>query len=287
MNNYKNNYFKLFFLSLLFPFMFVVSAHANNKPQKLVSVVKADYQIHQGKFSNSSAKQVFHRDFLVKKAFTSNNQKYYWLVSLKKHSEIGYINKRATATENQTKLLKVPYISQYKPVFAPWGCAATSMAMLLGSRGKHVDLKYAQNHLPMQPTPGGQKGNVYTGAGFGYVIKPGALANYAKKWSKNVYNISSAKLSVNNIKKYVQGGQPVLFYGFSSYQKPGDYVRNHCKVITGYKNHQFRVNDPLYYSKHAKAGAGGKNMKYDRGAIAWEPLSAFSKEYNRKAITIK
>ncbi|QJD73754.1 SLAP domain-containing protein [Lactobacillus acetotolerans] len=251
-------------------------------------VVKRGYNTYKGVFQNKkSANSHFHKPFNVKKTLSMNGNKYYWLTTTKKHKNLGYINKNALATPNQTKLINVPYVSQYKPVFTPWGCAGAAMTMLLRSQGKHVDLSYVQSHLPMQPTKGGQKGSVYTGVGFGYVIRPGALAKYARRWDKNVINISSSKLTVNDMKLYVQGGKPVLYYGFSSYQKPGDYHRNHCKVLTGYKNGEFRVNDPLYYSKSDGAGTGGKNMKYDRDAISWVPKSAIQSETNHEAITVK
>lgn len=251
-----------------------------------VTVVKKGYHFYKGQWTKqSSSTKKFHKTYYVTQKKQLNKRSYYALTSTKKHAKMGYINKNAVAKSNQTKLLKVPYISQYKPVFAPWGCAATSMAMLLRSRGIKVNLKYAQDHLPMMPTVGGQKGNVYTGVGFGHVIHPGALTTYAHHWSKKVHNISGS--TAKQMKLYVQGGQPVLFYGYSSYQKAGDHHRNHCKVITGYKNGKFRVNDPLYYSKHAGAGTGGKNMKYDHGAISWESMANLKKEYNKDALTIE
>lgn len=83
------------------------------------------------------------------------------------------------------RTLNVPYVSQYVPVFSPWGCAGASMTMLLRYKGKTVDLKYVQDNLPMYPNDkGGQKGNVYTGAGFGWVITPDSLANYAKNGTR-------------------------------------------------------------------------------------------------------
>ena len=206
-----------------------------------VSIVKKNYGIFQGNFEKKqSSTKYFHKTFNVNKSFTRNGKKYYW-INKKGKPAIGYINKNAVATTSQAKVLKVPYVSQYVPVKTPWGCAGASMSMLLGFQGQKITasfLKKVQNHLPMQPIKGGQKGNVYTGEGFGYVISPGALAKYARtyKTGKNVVNISSKKLTVGDLRMYVQGGKPVLYYGFSSYQKPGDKVRNHCKVITGDKN---------------------------------------------------
>lgn len=257
-----------------------------------VSIVKKNYGIFQGNFEKKqSSTKYFHKTFNVNKSFTRNGKKYYW-INKKGKPAIGYINKNAVATASQAKVLKVPYVSQYVPVKTPWGCAGASMSMLLGFQGQKITasfLKKVQNHLPMQPIKGGQKGNVYTGEGFGYVISPGALAKYARtyKTGKNVVNISSKKLTVGDLRMYVQGGKPVLYYGFSSYQKPGDKVRNHCKVITGYKNGKFLVFDPLYYSKNDGAGTGGKNMNYDHGAIAWLSKATVQKEFCHKAITIK
>jgi uncharacterized protein YvpB len=181
------------------------------------------------------------------------------------------------------RTLNVPYVSQYAPVFSPWGCAGASMTMLLRYKGKNVDLKYVQDNLPMYPKDkGGQKGNVYTGEGFGWVITPGSLANYAKRWYKNVSNISN--VSTQNLVDRIINGNPVLYYGYSSYQ--ANTIRNHCKVIAGYRDNQFLVYDPLYYSSSAKAGSGGPNKTYDRGAMAWVSITDFSKEWDGRAIGI-
>ncbi|BDR59950.1 C39 family peptidase [Lactobacillus xylocopicola] len=257
-----------------------------------VAIVKKNYGIYQGFFASKKTSQdYFHQTFNVNRTFTYNGKKYYW-INKKGSPAIGYLNKNAVATPNQAKLVDTPYVSQYAPVKAPWGCAGAAMAMLLGSQGQKITtglLQNIQNHLPMQPTKGGQKGNVYTGIGFGYVISPGALAKYARTYpqGKNIINVSSKKLTVNDLKMYVQGGKPVLYYGFSSYQKAGDNQRNHCKVITGYKQGKFLVYDPLYYSRNDGAGTGGKNMKYDHGAIAWVAKATIQKEFCHKALTIK
>ncbi|CAM3164841.1 Uncharacterized protein YvpB [Lactobacillus bombicola] len=257
-----------------------------------VAVIKKNYGVYQGLFENKkSSAKYFHQNFVVSHVSTHNGKKYYW-ISKKNQPAIGYINQNAVAKPNQSKLIKVPYVSQYVPVKTPWGCAGASMAMLLGSQGQEITtslLQKIQDNLPMQPIKGGQKGNVYTGVGFGYVIQPGALSKYARTFDKgkNVINISKKNLTLNDIKMYLQAGKPVLFYGFSSYQKPGDYVRNHCKVITGYRHGDFRVYDPLYYSRNDGAGSGGKNMAYDHGAIAWVPKAALQNEFCHKAITLK
>lgn len=180
----------------------------------------------------------------------------------------------------------VPYISQYTPVKAPWGCASASLAMLLGSKNIKPNLKTMQDKLPMYPSnPNGQKGNVYTGSGFGWVIKPNALAAYGKTYGGNTVDISGSN-TVQIINR-VLNGQPVLYYGYSSYQNNADKNRNHCKVIAGYNGGKFLVYDPLYYSSNAGAGSGGKNMLYDHGAKAWITMGQYNAEKDGRAITIQ
>ncbi|OJG57332.1 hypothetical protein RV07_GL003401 [Enterococcus malodoratus] len=180
----------------------------------------------------------------------------------------------------------VPYVSQYTPVKAPWGCASASLAMILGSKNIRPNLRTMQDRLPMYPSnPNGQKGNVYTGAGFDWVIKPNALAAYGKTYGGNTVDISGSN-TVQIINR-VLNGQPVLYYGFSSYQKNSDKNRNHAKVIAGYNNGKFLVYDPLYYSANAGAGSGGKNMLYDRGARAWVTMGQFNAERDGRAVTIQ
>ncbi|MCJ0590961.1 GBS Bsp-like repeat-containing protein, partial [Enterococcus cecorum] len=189
-----------------------------------------------------------------------------------------------TGTYNRIEMTNVPWISQYRPVFAPWGCASAAMAMLIESRGIHVDLKYAQDTLPMYPAnKDGQLGDVYTGAGFGFVIKPSGLVRHAHKWTNAVYDISGS--STQKIIDTILNGQPVLYYGFSGYQVPGDYNRNHCKVIVGYKDGKFKVHDPLYMRASDGPGSRGKNKTYSRGAIHWITVAQFNQEYAGNAIT--
>lgn len=192
----------------------------------------------------------------------------------------------AITAKSTNVINSVPYISQYTPVKAPWGCASASLAMLLGSKNIRPSLKTMQDKLPMYPSnPNGQKGNVYTGAGFGWVIKPNALAAYGKTYGGNTVDISGSN-TVQIINR-VLSGQPVLYYGYSSYQNNADKNRNHCKVIAGYNGGKFLVYDPLYYSSNAGAGSGGKNMLYDHGARAWITMGQFNAERDGRAITIQ
>ena len=217
-----------------------------------------------------------------------NNGKYsvHSYMTNNQNKDFGIIvgNVNFVGTYNRIEMTNVPWISQYKPVFAPWGCASAAMAMLIESRGIHVDLKDAQDTLPMYPAnKDGQLGNVYTGEGFGFVIKPSGLVRHAHKWTNAVYNISGS--STQQIIDTVLNGQPVLYYGFSGYQV--DNVRNHCKVIVGYKDGKFKVHDPLYMRASDGPGSRGTNKTYSRGAIHWITIAQFNQEYQGNAITIK
>ncbi len=189
--------------------------------------------------------------------------------------------------------LPVTYVSQYSPVMAPWGCASAALLMLLSYDGvstSGTQLKIMQDNLPMFPTDGGQKGNVYTGAGFGWVINSKDLTKYAQKWSSKVKDVSG--ISAEGIKKLVLGGHPVLYFGWSSYQNlNADKNRNHCKVIVGYKDGKFLTYDPLYWPNKPNAGQGGTretgvNNGYDLGAVHYATLDHFNAEYNGNAMTI-
>lgn len=172
-------------------------------------------------------------------------------------------------------LMNVPYISQYTPVKAPWGCASAALAMVLGANDIRPDLRTMQDNLPMYPAhPGGQKGNVYTGEGFGWVIKPEALAEYGRSFGGKTKAVTGEPTS--KIIDRILKGQPVLYYGYSSYQV--DNIRNHAKVIAGYKDGKFLVYDPLYYSMNAGPGSGGGHRLYDRGARAWITVAEFNAE---------
>lgn len=190
------------------------------------------------------------------------------------------------------------YTSQYFPVFAPWGCALAALSMLMkydhsfknvpgvNEQGK---LTYMQNNLPRNVATGGQDGNPYTGANFHRVILSYALMNYAHRLGDSrIKDVSG--ISLNNIKKLIFAGKPVLYYGYSSYDAAGS--RNHCKVIFGYstKSDKFLVHDPLYQAKRFYAGGGGRN-NYDLGPISWVPASHIKMEFayhnGNNALTIK
>lgn len=207
-----------------------------------------------------------------------------------KHTRYHVLKKNAKSREY--------YTSQYFPVFAPWGCASSSLSMLMKydhtfskvpGTGSKAELTYMQNHLPRNKATGGQDGNPYTGAGFTRVIQSYRLMKYAHQLGdKKIVDISG--VSLNNIKKLVLAGHPVLYYGYSSYDASG--YRNHCKAIFGYskKSNKFLVHDPLYQAKRFYKGGGGRNA-YDLGPISWVKASHINGEFayagGNNALTIR
>lgn len=184
----------------------------------------------------------------------------------------------------------VHYFSQYTPVFAPWGCAGASLAMLLSIKNVYPDLKDLIYNEPNvtgsrnQGWEGGQSGSVVSGIGFDHVIQPNALSRYGQMFYSGVRDISYTSLS--NIADVVRSGHPVIYYGWSAYDAGG--ARNHCKVILGYnaQNDTYHVYDPLYgYKNRWTANSTGHN-KYDLGYDAWVKASSIQSEMNGQAISI-
>lgn len=192
--------------------------------------------------------------------------------------------------DNSGVVSDVHYFSQYTPVFAPWGCAGASLAMLLSIRNVYPNLYDLIHNEPNvygsrnQGWAGGQSGNVVTGAGFDRVIQPNALSAYGRKFFSGVRDISYTNLS--NIARVVQSGHPVLYYGWSAYDAGGN--RNHCKIILGYnaRNNSFHVYDPLYgYRGRWTAHSTGGNA-YDLGYNAWVPAWHIQGEMSGQALSI-
>lgn len=259
-----------------------------HKTSQYVKVTKSNWSVWtEFDFkSGTSTKPLTKRIFKVKGWYQHyNGKKYYSLYDFSGKWQ-GYINAKGTkvTTLPKSKMLnQVPWVSQFVPYYTPKGCAGASMTMLLRSKGVNVSLKYVQDNLPMYPAvSGGQIGNPYSIYGFKRVIQPDALTNYAKRWYPYVRNITG--YTPAQIKKEVLSGHPVLYIGCSSYHRGGP-ARNHCKVITGYKNGKFRVYDPLYNTAFDKPMSQGLGV-YDRGPIHWVNAKQFKAEYVGKAIVI-
>ncbi|MCI6853255.1 C39 family peptidase [Limosilactobacillus vaginalis] len=154
------------------------------------------------------------------------------------------------------------------------GCSVFSLAMMLSPK-EYINTGYAINLLQYR-----QAGNVYNGAGFYLIIQPNSLVELAHHFDSSVRNISGS--SVQGIIDTINSGRPVLYYGYSRYERSYAH-HNHAKVIVGYQNGWFRVFDPCY--NYASQGSFGWNA-YDYGAKGWITTAQFAREYAGQAITV-
>ncbi|WP_267202223.1 KxYKxGKxW signal peptide domain-containing protein [Limosilactobacillus kribbianus] len=168
------------------------------------------------------------------------------------------------------------WYSQFTPAFYGEGCSVFSLAMLLSPK-EYINTNYALQLLSRR-----QSGNLVNGAGFSIIIQPNSLVELAHHFDPTVRNISGS--SVSDIINWVNAGHPVQYYGYSSYERSYAH-RNHNKVIVGYRNGYFRIYDPCYWSTADGWYSRGGNA-YDYGAMAWVPVSQFSREYAGQAITV-
>ena len=124
---------------------------------------------------------------------------------------------------------------------------------------------------------------MYNTGAFSGIIPAGALAWLAyKNIDSSVRDISGKDLS--QIASIVATGHPVLYYGFSSFERMYGN-RNHAKVIIGESNGYFHVLDPCYWGRGQGAHSMGGNA-YDTGADSWRSWGSVASEYNGSAITI-
>jgi uncharacterized protein YvpB/glucan-binding YG repeat protein len=169
----------------------------------------------------------------------------------------------------------VAYFSQFRPINAPEGCAAASLAMLLSIKNEWPSLSYLYNTLP-------QYGGVYSAANFRGILSIDSLAAYAQKFDSNIKNIKGA--SLGDLSNVVLSGHPVLYYGWSSYETVWT-GRNHAKLIIGAHNGYYHVIDPCYFYRSQRAYTMGDN-RYDWGADSWQTWGNIASEYAGSALTI-
>ncbi|MCD7121002.1 C39 family peptidase, partial [Limosilactobacillus agrestis] len=176
----------------------------------------------------------------------------------------------------------VTYFSQFRPVWAGWGCAGAALTMLLSIHNIWPGVGNVISGIP-QGGNGGQIGNPYSGVGFSRVIQPGALAAYGRRWYGGVSDSTGATIA--QIANAVLSGHPVIYYGYSPYDAGG--ARNHCKVIYGYNrnNGLFHVYDPCYGNGGWGAYSEGRTA-YDRGYNAWISWGQLASEYAGQAVSI-
>ena len=167
------------------------------------------------------------------------------------------------------------YFSQFSPINAPEGCAAASLAMLLSVKNEWPGLSYLYSTLP-------QRGGVFSVGSFGGIIPIDSLVAYAKRFDSRIQSCKWASLAT--LSDVVLSGHPVLYYGWSSYERAYGN-RNHAKIIIGAHNGLYHVIDPCYWGRWQRGHSMGGNA-YDWGADSWQTWGSIASEYNGSALTI-
>ncbi|MFS0820374.1 C39 family peptidase [Bacillus sp. 1P02SD] len=179
----------------------------------------------------------------------------------------------STSTSSTSKIveLKVPYLNQYL-ANAPMGCEAAALLQALQYKG------YAKNYTLgsfLEEMPVDQEGNPNNGfggtpykvvSGVYQSIYPAPLSKWGSKYG-SVSNITGS--SVENLKKQLDNGNPVIVYVTMNWGSPqyGQYFwgtgidNAHVMTLSGYKDGYYHVTDP----------AAGKY---------WVKASAFEASYN-------
>lgn len=192
-----------------------------------------------------------------------------------------------TVSGYSEKVLTVPYISQYAPVYAPMGCEGASLLMALQYKGyTGVGLKAFLDQMPLTER------NPYLGfASTPYQVITGnppifqsifpvPLTAYGQRYSANVFNISGYDTS--QLKAEIDKGNPVTVYVTTPYFAEPTWkvfdmgeagnvstVSNmHIMVLTGYNSDgEYHMTDPAasrnrYWVSGAKFEAAYNALKW-------------------------
>lgn len=159
--------------------------------------------------------------------------------------------------------LDVPYINQYAPVNAPYGCEGAALLMGLQFKGYTEDTLDAV--LDNMPTADRNPNEGFVGspyeespAGYYQTIYPAPLAAYAKeRYSDKVADVSGS--NIQDIRAELQQGNPVVLYVTKDFEAPiiGEWdfgtpgseeaVDNlHIVLLIGYDSTigEYKVADP-------------------------------------------
>ena len=167
-------------------------------------------------------------------------------------------------TSYSEKIINIPYINQYAPVYAPMGCEGASLLMALQFKGSTgVSLKEFLENMPKTER------NPFTGfASTPFAVVKGtpeifqsifteALTSYGRNYSAGVTDISG--YSTDQLKAEIDKGNPVVVYVTTrDYEAPKwkvydmgeagmvNIVDNmHVMVLTGYNSDgSYHVTDP-------------------------------------------
>lgn len=162
------------------------------------------------------------------------------------------------------KVIGIPYVNQYSPVYAPMGCEGASLLMALKHRGyTSLDLR---SFLDAMPKTERDPFNGFASTPYRVVsevpeifqsIFPAALTDYGRRYIGNVSDVSG--YTTAQLKAEIDKGNPVVVYVTTrNYETPVwklydmgpsgnvNIVDNmHVMVLTGYNSDgEYHVTDP-------------------------------------------
>ncbi|WP_397537748.1 C39 family peptidase [Rummeliibacillus pycnus] len=199
-----------------------------------------------------------------------DTQKTYWY-KIKVGSKYGWISGTLltkkyiykSSGDKDAISLDVPYINQMKPLYAPFGCEGASLQQALQFKGyaKEISYKNFLNNMPktkQNPYKGFAGSPFYAIDGVFQSIFPNPLANYGKKYSSTVKDITGA--STKELRTELAAGHPIVVYVTLDFSKPkwtnwnmGSAGKNvkmvdnlHVTTLAGYssKTKRYKVVDP-------------------------------------------
>jgi uncharacterized protein YvpB len=234
-------------------------------------VLKANGNVRYGIGTNHKILKTLKKGTTIKPIVRKqSSQNTYWY-KIKIGSSYGWISGTLltkkiiykTSGDNKAVSLKVPYINQLKPIYAPFGCEGASLLQALQFKGyaKKTSYKKFLNNMPKtkrNPYKGFAGSPYYSINGVFQSIFPKPLANYGKKYSSSVKNITGA--SSKKLREELSAGNPIVVYVTLDFSKPiwtkwnmgaaGKKVKMvdnlHVMTLAGYssKTKRYKVIDP-------------------------------------------
>lgn len=179
---------------------------------------------------------------------------YYEITSFGK--SIGWINKDGLSGLGNEVIVPLIQANQINTAgYAPSGCAACAAYTALHSKNVAMNrnLTWFYNNLPLHSSNPdlGQIGSPWNYSEFKAVISPVGLNNFMKSLGGNSQNITGQSMSY--VKKELQMGNPVLFWGRVGLSDTSNSLTTHVMIFTGYKDGYYLVQDPaLTGSNHRR-----------------------------------
>ncbi|MGX9133895.1 C39 family peptidase [Rummeliibacillus sp. JY-2-4R] len=199
-----------------------------------------------------------------------DSRKVYWY-KIKVGTKYGWISgtlltkKYIYKTSGDTSAisLKVPYINQMKPLYAPFGCEGASLQQALRYKGHALKTSY-KKFLDDMPKTNNNPYQGFAGSPY-YAVKdvfqsifPKPLASYGKKYSSTVKDISAS--SAKDLRAELKAHNPIVVYVTLDFSAPkwtkwnmGTAGKNvkmvdnlHVMTLAGYssKTKRYKVIDP-------------------------------------------